>query len=155
MTNPTLSQMRNATADSLTWSSSLVSLADTSYVLSSTVIDNRETAGTTVSYDLADLQIVFGTAYTPVSGGYIAISMIDTIDGTNYPSPPTSSTAGPVYMEQTFPLKAVSTTVLLFRDLIIRPYQFKILIGQRSGAAFPAGTITATLQRRSVAFYSV
>jgi hypothetical protein len=154
MTTNTISQAVNpAGADSLTWGVALASLGSGAFTLSSGV-DNRPTLGTAASFDLPDMQIVFATAFTPSAGGYLSIGVVCAIDGTNYASPPgSSSIAAQSIVTQTFPLNAVSTTVLELPNLIMRPYLTKFVLCNASGGAFPSGTITATLMRRTVASF--
>ena len=75
---------------------SMNGLTSGSYLTSSLTIDNREVVGTsTISYDLADLEIIFASSITTGSSStpYIEAGFVVSMDGTNYQNPPSGNAA--------------------------------------------------------------
>ena len=120
-------------------SASLVSLANSAYLLDTVGFDNSAGLMTAI-----DLQIVFGTAFTPATGGTIWAYLDVALDGTSFPSA-SASTPPTTLPASFFGCIAVSTTVVQILDIPMTvKAKTKILLWNNSGAAFPTGTITAT-----------
>jgi hypothetical protein len=155
MTATHLSQSVNGSLDTIT-SSSLASLANAGYALSNAAINNVPTDGTTISYDLADLIITTTGSCTPTAGAYLTVWILPAVDGTNYPNPPGTSTAGvaPPALSMSFPQavtgSAITNPTWVCPNIQIPPYNFYVQVQNNLGGAFPA-TVAAKLQRKTVA----
>lgn len=141
-----LSQAVNS-SDTAVAGTSMNGLANGSYALGA-AIDNRPTAGSVVSYDVADIAIGLSSAVTAGSGTpNVVVWILPAVDGTNYPSPPGGSAgAAPPGLSYTFrQVASVSTQYIVLRDIPIPPYLFKVQIQNNLGVSFPA-TNTSTCQ---------
>lgn len=135
--------------------SSMNALASGSYALGS-AINNVPTDGTTFSYDMCDLTITLSSAVTTGSGSpNVTVYILEEIDGSNYPSPPGGSAgAAPgnlvrgVYQA----VASTSTTTMTVPNIPIGPYNFKVMIQNNLGVAFPStNTSTCQIQRKLLA----
>jgi hypothetical protein len=133
--------------------SSLSGLASAAYALG-VAINNTPTDGTTISYDTGDLTITLSSAVTAGAIASVTVWVLPAVDGTNYPTPP-GATAGaaPVSLSYTFQLvPSVSTQTIVCPNIPLPPYNFKIMIQNNTGVAWPATTTsTCQLQRRCIA----
>jgi hypothetical protein len=131
---------------------SINNLATGGYAIGA-AIDNRPTLGTTISYDLADLRIPI-TSATPIAGGYLTVSILPSIDGTNYASPNAASAAAPSLAVKTYQAANVATTEIVITDIPIGPYLFKVHVQNNLGvpiSATQSAAGNAQLQRRTMA----
>lgn len=149
----TFSQLVNGSLDTAVAGTSMNALADGAYALGS-AINNIPAAGTTISYDMGDLAIGLSSAVTAGSGSpYIAVWILPAVDGTNYPSPPGGSAGNaPAGLSYTFPMVAsVSTQYIVCPNIPIPPYNFKVMILNKLGVAFPStNTSTCQMSRKTV-----
>ena len=148
----TFSQVVNASLDTAIAGASLNGLASGAYALGA-AINNTPTAGSVVSYDMADLTITLSSGVTPVAPAYLTVWILPAVDGTNYPSPP-GATAGaaPTALSYTFPMVAANTTTMVCPNIPIPPYNFKVQIQNNLGVNLPStNTSTAQLSRKTVA----
>jgi hypothetical protein len=117
-------------------------------------INNIPSLGTTVSYDLMDVFINFGTtAVTLGSNPSIGFTTLDSSDGgTTFESPGTV-TAAPagVVSTKTVPYTPSSViavgTELKIPDVSIGTYEFLSLILNNTGATWPAGTTIKAVRK--------
>ena len=149
------SQSLNGSLDTAVAGSSMNALASGAYALGSAV-NNTPTDGTTISYDLADLTITLSSAVTAGTGApYVAVWILPAVDGTNYPTPPGSSgAAAPAnLLVGTYQgVASASTSTIIVSNIPIPPYNFKVMIENVLGVAFPStNTSTCQLQRKTVA----
>jgi hypothetical protein len=154
VTTPHFSQSLNGSLDTAVAGASMNALANGAYALGAAV-NNTPTDGSVISYDMADLTITLSSAVTAGSGTPgITVWILPAVDGTNYPSPP-GGTAGaaPLYLSSSFTVVAsVSTTTIVCPNIPIPPYNFKVMIQNNLGVAFPAtSTSTCQLQRKTIA----
>src|SRR6185437_12378860 len=128
-------------------------LANAAYALGG-AINNTPTAGSVISYDMADLTITLSSAVSAGAGSpNIVVWILPAVDGTNYPSPPgRSAAAAPPGLSYTFPqVPSVSTTTIVCPNIPIPPYNFKVQIQNNIGVAFPStNTSACQLQRKGV-----
>ena len=154
MATVTFSQVLNGSLDTAVAGATMNALANAAYALGA-AIANTPTAGTTVSYDMGDLTITLSSAVTAGAGSpYIAVWILPAVDGTNYPTPPgASGAAAPLGLSYSFPMVAsVSTSTIVCPNIPIPPYNFKIMLQNNLGVAFPAtNTSTCQMQRKTVA----
>jgi hypothetical protein len=153
MTTTHFSQSLNGSLDTAVAGSSMNALASGSYAIGS-AINNTPTDGTTISYDLGDLTITLSSAVTAGSGApYLAVYFLPAVDGTNYASPNAASAPPANLLKGTFQAVAsTSVTTLVIENLPLPPYNFKVLIQNVLGVAFPStNTSTCQLQRKTVA----
>lgn len=147
MATSSFSQLTAASLDTVLASGTVV--ANGAYALCNAV-DNRPTAGSVVSYDMADLRIPV-TSLTPSAGGYITVSIFPAIDGgtVNYASP-NAATAGPYSLAlRTASYPAVALTELVILDIPIGPYSFKLQLLNGLGVSLTLAAI-AQLQRKTL-----
>lgn len=154
MTTTHFSQSLNGSLDTAVAGASMNALASGSYALGS-AINNTPTDGTTISYDMGDLTITLSSAVTAGTGApSIIVWILPAVDGTNYPSPP-GGTAGaaPLGLSYAFPMVAsTSTQTIVCPNIPLPPYNFKVMIQNNLGVAFPStNTSTCQLQRKTVA----
>jgi hypothetical protein len=149
VTTTTFSQGLAGALDTAIASGSISSLTTGSYAIGS-AIDNRPTAGSVVSYDLADLRIPINSA-TPTTGGFLAVYILPAIDGgtTNYASPNAASAAPQSLIRATYTAAAAATTEIAILDIPIPPYSFKVLIQQVLGVSITASG-NAQMQRKTL-----
>lgn len=150
----TQSQLLNAGLDTAVAGASMNALASGAYALGA-AINNTPTAGSTVSYDLADLTLTLSSAVTTGAGSvFLTVWILAAVDGTNYPTPP-GATAGPAPLSLSYSFQQIastSTTTIVCPNIPILPYNFKVQIQNNLGVAFPAtSTSTCQLQRKTVA----
>ena len=153
MATVTFSQVLNGSLDTAVAGATMNALANAAYALGA-AINNTPTAGTTVSYDLGDLTITLSSAVTAGTAPYITVWVLPAVDGTNYPTPPGGSgAAAPLSLSFTFQLVAsVSTSTIVCPNIPIPPYNFKFMVQNNLGVAFPAtNTSTCQMQRKTVA----
>ena len=147
------SQSVNGSLDTAIAGTTLNGLANAGYALGG-AINNIPTAGSVISYDMADLTITLSSAVTTGSSSpYIVVWILPAVDGTNYPSPPgASAAAAPAGLAYSFPqVPSVSTTTIVCPNIPIPPYNFKVQIQNNLGVAFPpTNTSTCQLQRKGV-----
>jgi hypothetical protein len=140
---------------------SLNALANGAYALGPAINNTPGGLDSTISsngfsYDLYDITI---TLSSPVTAGdvtpSISIYFLPTVDGVNYPTPP-GATAGPApsnYLVGTYQgVASASTETMSVLDLSAPQYDFKVLILNNLGVAFPStNTNTCQIQARCVA----
>jgi hypothetical protein len=128
-------------------SSAIVALANGGYAIGS-AIDNRPTAGSVISYDLADFRLPI-TAATPTPNSFVTVWILPAIDGVTYASPNAAATAPPNLMKGTYQAVNISTTEIVITDIPLGPYLFKVLIQSYLGVPITASG-NAQLQRRTL-----
>lgn len=151
----TFSQAVNGSLDTAVAGTSMNALASGSYALGA-AIDNRPTAGSVVSYDVADLTITLSSAVTAGSSGpYLSVYILPAVDGTNYPSPPggTAGAAPTNLLAGTYQgVASTSTQTIVVGNIPIPPQLFKVMILNALGVALPAtNTSTCQIQRKTIA----
>lgn len=156
MTTTHFSQSLAGSLDTAVASTSMNALGGSGSYALGAAINNTPTDGTTVSYDLADFTITLSSAVTTGSGApYLAIYILPQVDATNYPAPPGGSAgAAPAnLLAATYQAVAsTSTTTMVVRDIPIPPGNFKVMIQNNLGVAFPStNTSTCQIQRKTVA----
>lgn len=129
-------------------------LANAAYALG-TAINNTPTDGTTIGFDMADLTLTLSSAVTTgASNVYLLVFILPSVDGTNYPTPP-GGTAGaaPLHHSYAFDLVAsTSTSTIVCPNIPIPPYNYRVMIQNNLGVAFPAtNTSTCQMQRKTIA----
>jgi hypothetical protein len=155
MTTTNQSQSVNGTLDVLMAGTLLNSLANAGYAItaSGSEVDNRPTSGTIVSYDLMDVVMNFGTAFTAGAGSpNVTLWILQAIDGTHYPTPPgTAAAAAPLGLSISAPLvPSVSTSVINIPNVPVGPYLTRFEIQNNSGTVWPATGITISGLRKSI-----
>lgn len=130
-------------------------LTNSSYLVGSTIIDNRPTLGSAVAYDDADLSIQFDTNVSTGSGApWIAVWVLPSQDGSIFP--PTSGGA-PLGLCKIFQLQPSTAHRLIYIPgfgRLIPPARFKMQIQNvmGTGATWPANNNTvATLTLKNSA----
>jgi hypothetical protein len=149
------SQSVLGTLDTAIAGASLNGLASGAYALGA-AINNTPTAGSVVSYDMADLTITLsGAVTTGASSVYLTVWILPAVDGTNYPNPPGASAgAAPLSLVAgTYQgVAGVSTLSMQVMNLPIPPCSFMVMIQNNLGVALPATTTsTCQLSRKTVA----
>lgn len=152
----TFSQAVNPSGlDTAIASTSLNALGGSGSFALGAAINNVPTPGSVVSYDVADLTITLSSAVTAGAGSpFIAVWILPAVDGTNYPTPPGASAgAAPIGLSYSFQqVPSVSTSTIVCPNIPIPPYNFKVMIQNNLGVAFPAtNTSTAQLARKTIA----
>lgn len=155
MATTNFSQALNGTTDVLMAGTLLNSLANASYAITAagSEVNNSPTSGTTPSFDLMDVVINFGTAFTSGAGApNVVLWILQAFDGTHYPAPPgTAAAAAPLGLSVTAPLvPSVSTTVINIPNVPIGPYPIRTEIQNNSGTVWPATGTTITGQRKNI-----
>jgi hypothetical protein len=149
----TFSQAVNGSLDTAIPGSSMNALGIGAYAMG-TAIDNRPTAGSVVSDDMADLTITLSSAVTAGATPYLTVWILPAVDGVNYPNPPGATAgAGPLSLSYSFQqVASVSTLTIVCPNIPIPPYLFKLQIQNNLGVAFPStNTSTCQLQRKTLA----
>lgn len=153
----TLSQLVSGGLDTAlpnTGTNGLSGLVIAGYCLGS-AINNVPASGTTVSFDMADLLIKLSSAVTAGSGSVgISVWILPSIDGTNYPTPPgATAAAAPPGLSYIFPMvPGASTQNIVCPNIPIPPNNFKVMIQNNLGVAFPNSTASSgLLQRKTMA----
>lgn len=112
-------------------------------------LNNIPNPGTTVSYDLVDIFINFGSAITTGTGATsVGVAMIESPDGgTTWPTPGTTA-AQPMSFDgiATTPT-AVAVTVLEIKNVPIGPYDTIPLFQNNLGVAWPVGTVITAVRK--------
>lgn len=115
-------------------------------------VNNIPSSGSTVSYDLMDVFINFGsvittgTATTPT----IQIAALDSPDGgTSFVAPGTVAAAAPPYLVQSFPFASGAGIgpIVELPNVQIRPYEFLSLFQNNLGVSWPAGTVITAVRK--------
>lgn len=90
-----------------------------------------------------DIELNVTFAVAPSAGGYVGVYLIPSLDGTNYSDgdgtivPPATMFVG------SFPVRAVTTAQRVhLRQIQLPPTDFKVLVDNQSGQAFPASGST-------------
>lgn len=152
MVTTTFSQLRNS-LDTAVAGTSMNALANAGFALGA-AIDNRETSGSVIAYDMGDLTITLSSGVTAGAGSpYITVWILPAIDGTNYPTPPgASAAAAPLGLSYSFPMVAsVTTSTIICPNIPLPPNLFKVQIQNNLGVAFPStNTSTCQLQRKTM-----
>ncbi len=136
------------TADIAVAGASMNALASGSYALGAAIDNTAASFG----YLYGDLELVLSSAVTASAGSpYIAIYLLPTMDGSNYPNPP-GATAGATpasYFVGTILANASAAfTVGQLRGIVLPPQNFKIEIQNVLGVSLPAtSTSTCKLYR--------
>ena len=131
-------------ADTAIAGTSLNALANNAYALGSAI-------GNSTDLKLyGDLEIVLSSSVTAGSGApYVAVYLLPTMDGTNYPTTGGGTSAGataPQYLAGTIaPPASTGVTVLQLRGIVLPPTAFKVMIQNVLGAALPS-TDTSTVK---------
>lgn len=151
----TVSQVVNGSLDTAVNGTSMNALTNGSYALGS-AINNVPSAGTTVSYDMADLVLVLSSGVTTgANAANLTVWILPAVDGTNYPTPPGGSAgAGPSALSYVFQFvpSTASSSVFVCPNIPIPPYNFKVMIQNNLGVTFPAtNTSTCQIQRKTLA----
>jgi hypothetical protein len=152
-----VSQSTNGLAiDTAIASTSLNALANGSYAIGTSAINNSPTDGTTVSYLKGDLTITLSSAVTTGSGTpYVTVWLLPAVDGTNYPNPPgtTAGAAPSSNIRGTYTgVASTSTTTITVEGMDLPPYNFYVQVQNNLGIAFPStNTSTCKLQRTTIA----
>jgi non-ribosomal peptide synthetase component F len=99
-------------------------------------------------YTDAIFQLLFGASVTAGSAAQsVPLWILEAADGTNYASPSSAAAGPPSLVAGTYAAVAsVAITVIVIRDLVIRPVKFKLMLLNNLGAAFNA-TTTASFFR--------
>lgn len=121
-------------------STDLNSLGNGSFSAASSAIANSSGL-----YLYINLELYLNTL-TPTAGGYVAVYLIPTIDGTNYidTTPPANT------LIATFDLNTANATKRRSAVSIpIPPFDFKLMVENKSGAAFNASSNTLKYRRYS------
>lgn len=150
------SQSLNGSLDTAIAGTSLNALGGSGSYALGAAINNTPTDGSVIGYDLGDLTITLSSAVTTGSGApYLSVYILPQVDATNYPSPPGGSAgAAPMnFLAGTYQgVAATSTTTMIVTNIPIPPYNFKVMICNTLGVAFPAtNTSTCQMQRKTVA----
>jgi len=89
-----------------------------------------------------DIELVLA-ALSPTTGAYVAIYLVEAIDGVNYPAPSSADIRQQTdALLCTFVLSTTASTAqrLVKRQIVIPPGTFKLYLDNQSGAAF-GGTL--------------
>jgi hypothetical protein len=155
MTTTNVSQVVHSTTDTIITTGA--TLATGSFLNSGTAgaINNIPVIGTTVSYDLMDVFINFGSILvTGTAATNVQIACLDSPDGgTTFVSPGTAAAAvGDLNLVQSYPFAASTTIgpVVELPNVQIRPYDFVTLFQNNTGVTWPIGTVI-TAVRKSIA----
>lgn len=147
MATTTFSQAVLGSLDTAVAGTALNALAHAGYALGA-AINNTPTAGSVVSYDLADLTITLSSSVTTGAAPYLSVYVLPAVDGTNYPSPPGgSAAAAPINLcVGTYQgVAGVATTTMVVTNIPIPPCNFKVMIQNNLNVSLPA-TNTSTCQ---------
>jgi hypothetical protein len=130
----TLSGYKVAIATALT--TDLNSLANGSTSALSAEIDNS-----TTKYLYADMELNLASL-TPTAGGYVALYLVPTIDGTNYPLFDTGASPGTAnnnYFVGSFSTKAAAAAQrIAMREIQLPPGKYKLAVYNGAGVALAA-----------------
>lgn len=121
----------------------LSTLASGTYVAS-----NVYTANTNQPMDVI-IEVDVATTNTPINNKQVVVFIVDSLDGTNYRSGPTSGTTGTdepnLRSMGVVPLASASTTEIatfsVFAALGYVPYSFKVVLKNDLGVALTSGTV--------------
>ncbi len=131
----TLSGYKVAIATALTTelSPAGVGLANGSTSALSAEIDNS-----TTKYLYADMELNLASL-TPTSGGYVALYLVPTVDGTNYPLFDTGASPGTAnnnYFVGSFTTKAAAAAQrIVMREIQLPPGKYKLAVYNGAGVA--------------------
>lgn len=127
------------TADNLTWTPALNSLANNGYSLSS-IIDN-----TALLLTDAIAQLNLGAETTVGSSGTPGVSLyiLPSADGTNFADPQTAGAAAANLLADLAPVPVGGNIqIIILRPPKIEPVKFKLLLQNGLGVAFPSASVT-------------
>jgi len=96
----------------------------------------NEIDNTTTRYLYADWDLLCRFQTAPVVGGYVALYLIPTVDGTNYGDGDDSVAPAVTMWVGNFPVRAVNTAIRVsLRQIVMPPGKFKPLVVNKSGYA--------------------
>jgi len=133
-------------AVTLTFSTSIDTLATGAYSVPSDTVNNVSGSATT-SYLTVAVRLAFSAALTAGAGTpYITLYMLEARDGTNLPNPPGTAAAAPApgARQVTMPLVASGAfSIVDFPEMEVGSYDVAFQFLNESGVDF-SGTVTAT-----------
>lgn len=119
---------------------SMNALADAAYAMGA-AIDNTVTSN---GYLYGDLDLVLsGSVTAGANAPHVAVFLLPTLDGTNYPTPPggtAGATPGTYLVGTMHAQPSAGFTVGIIRGIVLPPFSFRIAIQNSLGVAFPSGT---------------